>query len=139
MRIEIPEKKKFIYESRIPIRWGDMDAMGHLNNATYFRYLETARIDWFLSLGREPDPSGEGIVIVNAFCNFYRQLVYPGDVLLKMYVSDPARTTFESWATMERTDMPGVIHAAGGATTVWVDFKQQKALPLPDWLRSLVG
>lgn len=139
MRIEIPEKKKFIYESRIPIRWGDMDAMGHLNNATYFRYLETARIDWFRSLGREPDPTGEGIIIVNAFCNFYRQLVYPGDVLLKMYTSDPARTTFESWATMERTDMPGVIHAAGGATTVWVDFKQQKALPLPDWLRSLVS
>ena len=139
MRIEIPEKKKFIYETRLPIRWGDMDAMGHLNNASYFRFLETARIDWFLSLGREPDPTGEGIVIVNAFCNFYRQLVYPGDVLLKMYVSDPARTTFESWATMERTDMPGVIHAAGGATTVWVDFAKQKALPLPEWLRSLVS
>jgi acyl-CoA thioester hydrolase len=53
--------------------------------------------------------------------------------------SDPARTTFESWATMERADMPGVIHAAGGATTCWVDFRQQKAMPLPDWLRKLVA
>ncbi len=139
MRIEIPETKKLVFEMHIPIRWGDMDAMGHLNNGSYFRFLETARIDWFRSLGCEPDPSGQGIVIVNAFCNFYRQLVYPGDVLLKMYVSDPARTTFESWATMERTDMPGVIHAAGGATTCWVDFKQQKAQPLPDWLREIVS
>ena len=100
MRIDIPEKKKLVYETSIPIRWGDMDAMGHLNNTTYFRYLEIARIDWMHSLGHEPMPEGQGIVIVNAFCNFYRQIEYPGDVLLKMYVSDPGRTTFESWATM---------------------------------------
>ncbi|WP_038211397.1 acyl-CoA thioesterase [Xenophilus azovorans] len=138
MKIEIPERKKLVYETVIPIRWGDMDAMGHLNNTTYFRYLETARIDWMRSIGFQPDPEGEGMVIVNAFCNFYRQLEYPGDVLLKMYVSDPGRTTFESWGTMERTDMPGVIHAAGGATTIWVDFPKQKASELPGWLRELV-
>lgn len=138
MKIEIPERKKLVYETVIPIRWGDMDAMGHLNNTTYFRYLETARIDWMRSIGFQPDPEGEGMVIVNAFCNFYRQLEYPGDVLLKMYVSDPGRTTFESWGTMERIDMPGVIHAAGGATTIWVDFPKQKASELPGWLRELV-
>jgi acyl-CoA thioester hydrolase len=138
MKFEIPEKKKLIYEMVIPIRWGDMDAMGHLNNGTYFRYLETARIDWMYSIGCIPDPTGEGPVIVNAFCNFYKQLEYPGDVRLKMYASDPARTTFETWGTMERTDAPGVICAAGGATTIWVDFPAQKSKALPDWLRQLV-
>ena len=135
MRIEIPEKKKLVYEMRIPIRWGDMDAMGHVNNTTYFRYLETARIDWLRAIDCQPDPNGEGPVIVNAFCNFYRQLEYPGDVLLKMYASDPKGSSFESWATMERPDNPGVIYAAGGATTVWVDFRAQKSRPLPQWLR----
>ena len=81
---------------RIPIRWGDMDAMGHVNNTTYFRYLETMRIDWMRSIGCRPDPQGEGPVIVNAFCNFYQQLEYPGDVLVKMYVSDPGRSSFEA-------------------------------------------
>ncbi|MGH8829968.1 MAG: acyl-CoA thioesterase, partial [Polaromonas sp.] len=51
MKIEIPEKKKLVHEMRIPIRWGDMDAMGHLNNGTYFRYLETIRIDWMYAIG----------------------------------------------------------------------------------------
>jgi acyl-CoA thioester hydrolase len=139
MKIEIPEVKKLVCEMTIPIRWGDMDAMGHVNNASYFRFLETARIDWFHSLGTVPRPEGQGMVIVNAFCNFYRQLEYPGDVLLKMYVSDPGRTTFESWATMARTDAPDVICAAGGATTIWVDVAKQKALPLPDWLRAIVS
>lgn len=139
MKIEIPENKKLVYETRIPIRWGDMDAMGHVNNTTYFLYLETIRIDWMRSIGCQPAPQGEGPVIVNAFCNFYKQLEYPGDVLMKMYVSDPARSTFETWGTMERADNPGVIYAAGGATTVWVDFRAQKSRPLPDWLRARIA
>lgn len=134
MKIEIPEKKKLVFEMIIPIRWGDMDAMNHVNNTTYFRYLETIRIEWMRSIGCLPDPKGEGPVIVNAFCNFYKQLEYPGDVRMKMYVSDPARSTFESWATMERTDDTGVVYAAGGATTIWVNFPAQKSAPLPQWM-----
>ena len=119
----------------IPIRWGDMDGMNHVNNTIYFRFLEIARIDWARSIGCQPNPEGDGIVIVNAFCNFYKQLEYPGDVLVKMYVSDPGRSSFESWGTMERPEAPGVIYASGGATTVWVNFPTQKSMPLPDWVR----
>ena len=139
MKIDIPDQKKLVFETHIAVRWGDMDAMGHVNNATYFRYMETARIDWFRSIGCVPDAQGEGPVIVNAFCNFYRQFEYPDDVLLKMYVSDPGRTTFESWATMEKVAEPGVVCAAGGATTICVNFPQQKAVGLPDWIRAIVS
>jgi acyl-CoA thioester hydrolase len=139
MKIEIPEQKRLVHQMLIPIRWGDMDAMSHVNNTIYFRYLETCRIDWLHSIGCAPDPRGEGPVIANAFCNFYQQLEYPGEVLVKMYVSDPGRTTFETWGTMELNSQPGVIHAAGGATTIWVDFPSKKAKPLPDWMRQLVS
>ena len=139
MKIDIPAQKKLVFESRQAVRWGDMDAMGHVNNAMYFRYLESARIDWFRAIGFEPDPRGQGPVIVNAYCNFYRQLAYPDDILVKMYVSDPARTTFETWATIETVAQPDVVCAAGGATTIWVDFPQQKAVALPDWLRALIN
>ncbi len=139
MKIDIPEQKKLVFEMLIPIRWGDMDAMNHVNNTTYFRYLEIVRVDWLQSVAAMPSATGEGPVIVNAFCNFYKQLEYPGDVLITLYTSDPARTTFETWATMERSDRPGVICAAGGATTIWVDFPKQKAIDLPDWLRKLVS
>ncbi|GKT17008.1 acyl-CoA thioesterase [Acidovorax sp. SUPP2522] len=123
-------------ENRDYPRWGDM---GHVNNTVYFRYLETARIDWLVAAGCNPDPQGQGPVIVNAFCNFYQQLEYPAEVLLKLYVSDPGRTTFETWGTMERADQPGVVCAAGGATTIWVDFPRKKAVDLPAWVRALVG
>jgi acyl-CoA thioester hydrolase len=139
MRYAVPAHKKQVFSMTIPIRWGDMDAMGHLNNTSYFRYMETCRIDWLASLDSVPSDADEGIVIVNAFCNFYRQLTYPGDVVLTMYASDPARTTFETWVTMERSEEPGVVCAEGGATTIWVDYAAQKAKALPEWLRALVS
>ena len=139
MRFELPEQKKLTLEMVIPIRWGDMDMMGHVNNTNYFRYFEIVRIEWFERIGHPLSPAGEGIVIVNAFCNFIKQLEFPGDVLARHYVANPGRSSFEAYMTLERTDAPGVICASGGATTVWVDFPKQKSVPLPDWLRELVS
>lgn len=138
MRIDIPEHKKLVYEMLIPMRWGDMDAMGHVNNTLYFRYFETIRIDWMHTLGTSLKPEGEGFVIVNAFCNFIRQLEYPGDIRARHYVGSVGRSSFDTFVTLERNDEPGVLYAAGGATTVWLDFPAKKTLPLPDWLRAIL-
>ena len=139
MRFHVPEKKKLVYEMAIPIRWGDMDAMGHINNTLYFRYMETARIDWCSSLNIMPEQSKQGIVIVNAYCTFRQQLRYPGDVRVKMYVTDVGRSSFGTYVTMERSDAPGPIWADGGAKMVWIDYTTNKSLPMPDWLRERLG
>ena len=139
MRFDIPEQKKLVHEMVTPIRWGDMDAMGHVNNTVYFRYLEIVRIDWLYRIGGKPDPQGIGPVIVNAFCSFMRQLEYPGEILARHYVANPGRSSFDTCITLERCDQPGVICAEGGATTVWTDFKAQKSVPLPDKVRALIA
>ncbi|MDB5956817.1 thioesterase family protein [Ramlibacter sp.] len=139
MKLELPARKKLVHTARMPIRWGDMDAMAHVNNTVYFRYLEVARIDWLAQIGCAPNPQGEGPVIVNAFCNFHQQLEYPGDIVVRMYASDPGRSSFESWATIERADDEGTVYASGGATTVWVDFPRQKSVPMPEWFRALIA
>ncbi len=139
MRIDIPEHKKLVHEMVIPIRWGDMDAMGHVNNTVYFRYFEIVRIEWLHRNGGAPERGGQGPVVVNAFCNFIRQLEYPGDILAKHYAANPGRTSFDTFITLERTDRPGTLYATGGATTVWIDYAQQKSVPLPEWLRALVS
>ena len=138
MRFDLPAAKKLSFEMQIPIRWGDMDAMGHLNNAMYFRYLETLRIEWFSHIGFVPQKSLHGPVIINAFCTFIRQLEYPGTVLARHYVGEMGRSTIDTFATLERTDAPGVICATGGATVVWSDFQRQTSMPLPDDLRALI-
>ena len=46
MPLELPQGLKLVHEMRIPVRWGDLDAMGHVNNTIYFRYFESLRIEW---------------------------------------------------------------------------------------------
>ena len=136
MRFELPEQKKLVHEMAMPLRWGDMDAMGHINNTLYFRYMEVCRLDWIFKQGVSTDLSGEGPVVINAFCNFLRQLEFPGDIVVKMFVANPGRSSFETYHTIERSDEPGVVYAEGGARTVWTDYAARKSAPLPDWFRS---
>ena len=101
MRFALPEERKLTHEMLIPIRWGDMDMMGHVNNTVYFRYMETVRIEWLHGIGAEPNPAGQGPVIVNAFCNFIRQLEYPGEVRARHYVANrdaAASTPSSPWS-----------------------------------------
>ena len=138
MRFEIPDEKKLTHEMLIPVRWGDLDAMGHVNNTVYFRYFEVARLDWLCRIGAPPNPGGSGPVIVNAFCNFIRQVEFPGDLLARHFVANPGRSSFDTYITLERSDQPGVLFAEGGSKTVWTDSATKKSAPLPDWLRRLV-
>lgn len=141
MRFDLPDEKtlKLTLEMVMPIRWGDMDAMGHVNNTLYFRYMEVVRLEWLYKIGGTPDPGGDGPVIVNAFCNFIRQLAFPGDVLAKHYVANPGRSSFDTFMTLERVDAPGVIYASGGAKTVWIDAREQKSVALPEHIRALLA
>ena len=139
MRFELPAEKKLVHQMAMPLRWGDMDAMGHINNTLYFRYMEICRLDWIFKAGASTDLTGQGPVIINAFCNFLRQLQFPGDVRVTMSVANPGRSSFETYHTIERTDEPGVVYAEGGARTVWTDYVAKKSAPMPDWFRAKLG
>jgi acyl-CoA thioester hydrolase len=137
MRFELPAEKKFVHEMVVPMRWGDMDAMGHINNTLYFRFMEIVRLDWIFKVGCSVDLArGQGPIIINAFCNFLRQLEFPGEVRVTMYLAEPGRSSVQSYHTLERTDEPGVIYAEGGALMVWTDYAAKKSAPMPDWFRK---
>jgi acyl-CoA thioester hydrolase len=139
MRFELPAEKKWVHELTIPLRWGDMDAMGHINNTLYFRFMEVCRLDWIFKVGVSMGTDGQGPVIVNAFCNFLGQLEFPGDIRVSMHVANPGRSSLESYHTIERIDQPGLVWAEGGARMVWTDYQARKSAPMPDWFRQLAG
>ena len=131
------EQRKLVHTMRIPVRWGDMDAMGHVNNTVYFRYMEQARIGWFESLL----PRGEawrtiGIVIVNASCNFKKPINYPGTVEVKVFAGAPGGSSVETNYELSVEDQ---LYADGAATVVFVDAEKQKPLRIPDEIRKLLA
>jgi acyl-CoA thioester hydrolase len=128
-----------VFEMSMPIRWGDMDAFGHVNNTVYFRYMEQVRISWFERLGLVGGAEdGQGPVIVNASMEFLRQLHYPGDIIGRMSVGKPGRSSFDTAFELVRVDDPGTLHARGAARCVWIDYAAGKSVPLPERLRTLL-
>jgi acyl-CoA thioester hydrolase len=127
--------RTLVHVTRMPIRWGDMDMMGHVNNAKYFTYIETARIDWFTGIGCEPNPEGEGPVLINASCTFLKQLEYPGEIEVRTFIGAFGRSSFETFHEIRRVDQPDVLSAEGAAKVVWVDFVAGKSKPLPEEIR----
>jgi len=131
-------ERVLVFSLEIPIRWGDMDAMGHVNNTVYFRYMEQTRINWFDEMLLRQEPREEGPIIVNAHCTFVRQLEYPGTVLCRHYVGRIGNSSFETYDEMVRTDDPDRVYAHGGAKVVWVNYRMQKSRPLPERVRQAV-
>jgi acyl-CoA thioester hydrolase len=126
-------------EMSIPIRWGDMDAFGHVNNTVYFRYMEQVRISWFEQLGIVAgNGEGEGPVLVNASMEFLKQLHYPGDVIGRMSVGKPGRSSFDTRFELYRADDPAALYARGAARCVWIDYAAGKSVPIPDMLRQSI-
>ncbi|HEY2805671.1 MAG TPA: thioesterase family protein [Gemmatimonadales bacterium] len=129
-------EKKPVHVERIPIRWGDMDAMGHVNNTVYFRYMEQARISWFDALVPEDEAwTSTGIVIANATCNFKRPFSYPGTVEVKVYTGALGGSSVPTFYELRLLENQ-VIHADGEATVVFIDMKTQKPVRIPEDLRK---
>jgi acyl-CoA thioester hydrolase len=127
-------QRKLVHVERIPIRWGDMDAMGHVNNTVYFRFMEQARIGWFDALlPRGEAWSATGIVIANASCNFKRPLNYPGTVEVRLSVGSPGGS---SVPTFYELLVDEEIHADGEATVVFIDMEKQKPIRIPQNIRE---
>jgi len=130
------QARRLAHVERMPIRWGDMDAMGHVNNTVYFRFMEQARISWFNALVPERDAwRSTGIVIVNASCNYKRPITYPGTVEIRLLVGEPGSSSVPTFYELRVDDDPAP-YADGAAVVVFVDMQSQKPVRMTDDMRA---
>ena len=130
------EQGKLVRVDRVPMRWGEMDALGHMNNVSYFRYFEQARISWLDMLGIAYRPGFEGPVLGTLNCKYVKPAVYPADIEVTTYVGLPGRSSFAMFHEMYLAGDPATLYAEAHAVMVWIDLAQGKSRPLPDWVRA---
>ena len=104
-----------VHTSTFGLRFADMDALGHVNNAAYFTFMEQARLEWLTRHAPEAYKHGSGPVIANASCTYRVPLVYPKDVEVRMYLGVPGRSSIDSYYEIVAD---GVTHADGAAKIV---------------------
>ncbi|THF60845.1 acyl-CoA thioesterase [Pseudothauera rhizosphaerae] len=130
-------ERKHLLTTRIPVRWGDMDAYNHVNNTVYFRYFEQARVEWLEAMAFPVRPDQESApVIINASCTFLMPVNYPATVEVRLYAGEPGRSSVMTWYELyvEGDDR---LYAEGAAKVVWMDTRSGKSVALPDELRAV--
>lgn len=125
-----------IYSCLIPVRWGDMDAYGHVNNALYMRYLEEARVQLLAELGAKMDGNGIDPVVINVGCTFLKPVTYPDTLLIDCYVADPGRSSFMTYYQLFSESDPETPVSEGYSKVVWMDHTTGRSVPLPDYIRK---
>ena len=128
----VQAEMKLVHVSAMPVRWGDMDAFGHVNNTVYFRYMEQARIEWMESFLDLSVPSTIAPVLVNTQCSFLRSLKYPDQIEVAMFIVSHGRSSFETHYRIFRLGSEKLLCAEGSGKVVWVDSLLEKSVPLPD-------
>ncbi|QEY11350.1 MULTISPECIES: thioesterase family protein [Cellvibrio] len=125
---------KPFYSCQIPVRWGDMDAYGHVNNTLYFRYFEEARFQWMLEKGL-PLKSDTHPVVVTIGCTFLRPIFHPELLRIDVFLSEPGRSSFMVKYLVYTQSHPDTPAAEGYSKVVWVSAVDGKSVPLPDNVR----
>jgi len=131
------ETRRLAFTERLPIRWGDMDGMGHVNNTVYFRYMEQARISWIDTLLPRVAGRAAGIVIANASCNFRRAMTYPGTVEVRLFVGPLGGSSLPTYYELRVDDDP-LPYADGAAVVVFIDAQKQTPVRIPQPVRNLL-
>jgi acyl-CoA thioester hydrolase len=122
------------HTSRLPIRWGEMDAMRHLNNAMYLRLMEENRIEWLRSLQIKLGGSKAAApVMMNVYCEFLKPITYPSIVDATVLVGELGRSSAQTFHTLA---VDGTVYAQAGVKLVWIDPLSGKSTAIPDEVRT---
>ncbi len=127
-----------VFTTVIPVRWGDMDADGHVNNTGFFRFMEETRMRWISGMGIPTVPPHPVIVLLNAGCHYFQPLGYPATLESSLHIGRVGRTSVQTHYTLRDVEA-GASCAEGYATLVWYDPREKKAVPLPESLRQACG
>lgn len=124
-----------MHEIQVNVRFSETDALGHINNTSYFIYLEEARIRFIESLGYNMDTTEWKFILASTKCDFLSQGYFNQTLVIKTYVSKIGTKSFQIEHDIIDTKTEHLI-AKGNAIMVSFDFEKQKSEPLPDLLRD---
>ncbi|MDQ0188976.1 acyl-CoA thioesterase [Alicyclobacillus cycloheptanicus] len=120
------------HEMKIKVRFRDTDMLGHVNNSTYFTYMEEARIAFVEDvLGNE---TGQ-LILAAAQVNYRSQTFFGQTLLVRSWVSRIGNSSFDVACEMA-DDKTGTVVFDGVATVVYFDYETQKSVPIPDFVRD---
>jgi acyl-CoA thioester hydrolase len=117
------------------LAWGEMDAFQHVNNTVYFKYFESARIDYMTQTGylEQMQTNQCGPILADVYCKFKRPLTFPDNIVIGTKISNLHASEFimnhSIYSLAQKT-----IVATGHGKIVHYDYKAKKRADFPSEL-----
>ena len=127
------------FTSKVFVRWADLDAFGHVNNAVYLTYSELARVDWG---GKQFAPQDPGSVLVemtvaHSEVDYLIPITKFGvDYDVNLWVENIGNTSFSVAYEVVRD---GVVFAKMKTVQVMIDIKMMKPRPINEVERAFLN
>ncbi len=129
----------------LPVQWGELDALRHVNNARFFTWFESARIAYFDRMRASIPGAGAtvglgeiGPILASTSCDFLRPVTYPAVVRVGARVSELGNSSMRMEYAVERTDVPDDLCAKGTSVVVLVRYSTLQKVRVPDEMRAAI-
>lgn len=116
--------------------WSEMDLFGHINNVSYFKYLQASRVNLWENTGMNAYfmDHNLGPALAKTECRFLKPLFYPGTIRIECFVKQIRTTSFALHHFIYNDK--GELCAEGEDVIVFFDYKSHKKVPLTDELKT---
>ena len=122
---------KLLASLTMPVRWRDLDAFEHVNNAAYLTYLEEARLHWFARIEGPWHTDTVAPVVAAVHVNYRRQLGWPATLIIEMYCERLGNSSLTIAYRIADAGDRTVVYADGNTVLVWIDSVTGRPVALP--------
>ena len=122
----------------MPVRWRDMDALAHVNNASYLGYVEEARVSWFQTLSSDWSGAAASPIMAAVTMNYRRPARWPESLRVELFAERVGTKSLTLGHRIASASEAGVVYADGSTVLVWVDAAGT-SVPLPAPIRAACG
>jgi acyl-CoA thioester hydrolase len=130
-------RDEFSFHLKLAVRWGDMDAIGHVNNAKFFTYDESVRLDYFARLmqGDARFWKDYGLILAHIEADFIAQLKCPAELDIGFRIARLGSKSMNTLAGMFHGDR---LIAVMRGVLVWFDYANNRTLEIPATVREQI-
>ncbi len=122
----------------VDVRFGDIDAMGHVNNAIFFSYFEQSRIQYMLNLGLPTVSANKlNFILAEVSCQFKVPILYENKLEVKTRVERMGNSSITMTHQIEDKATRKVM-ATGRSVAVVYDYELNQSAPIPiEWRAAI--
>ena len=119
-----------VFSVDLEVRWRDLDAFNHVNNASYLGYIEEARVRWFKSLSSDWAGESAAPIMAAVQLNYRRPVNWPETVRVQLFAERIGTKSLTLGHRISSAGDDAVLYCDGHTVLVWVD-RSGRSVPLP--------